>query len=58
MTCNAEINRMFPSYRAAFDYLTSRGFLCMPRGWQNGRWHASVESEGDRVFVAVRLSAA
>ena len=58
MTCSAEINRAFPSHHAAFDYLTSRGFLCLPRGWANGRWQASVVSEGYRVLVNVRLAAA
>jgi len=58
MTCKAEINRRFPSYNAAFDYLTARGFLCMPRGWENGRWSASVNPEGRQILVAVKLRAA
>jgi hypothetical protein len=58
MTCNAEISRMFPSYRSAYDYLTSRGFFCLPRGWANGRWSASVETAGRQVHVLVRLRAA
>jgi len=57
MTCSAEINRMFPTYRTAFDYLTSRGFLYVPRGWENGRWSASVETAGNVVRVSVRLRA-
>ncbi len=57
MTCNAEINRAFPSYHAAYDYLASRGFLCLPRGWENGRWQASVASDGMRVLVNVQLRA-
>jgi len=56
MTCRAEINRAFCSYHAAYDYLTSRGFLCLPRGWANGRWHASVASDGLRILVNVQLS--
>ena len=58
MTCKAEINRAFSSYSAAFAYLTSRGFLCVPRGWENGRWHASIELEGRQILVSVRLRAA
>ncbi|HUZ74193.1 MAG TPA: hypothetical protein VMU87_14520 [Stellaceae bacterium] len=58
MTCNAEINRVFPSYKAAFHYLTSRGFFCVPRGWENGRWSASVEAAGRQIQVFVRLRAA
>ena len=58
MTCKAEIHRAFTSYNAAFDYLVSRGFLCLPRGWENGRWFADIEPEGNRIRVAVRLRAA
>jgi len=57
MTCRAEINRSFPSYHNAYHYLTSRGFLCLPRGWQNGRWQASVVSDGLRILVNVQLCA-
>lgn len=57
MTCKAELRRAFPTYGAAFRYLTARGFLCVPRGWENGRWHASVEPMGGQVLVFVQLSA-
>ena len=57
MTCQAQINRFFPSYDEAFGYLTSRGFLCLPRGWENGLWAASVQKVGPRVQVFVRLRA-
>jgi len=58
MPCKAEINRTFPTYRNAYDYLTSRGFLCMPRGWENGRWSALVEPANNHIHVLVRLRAA
>jgi hypothetical protein len=58
MTCKPEINRTFPTYRNAYDYLTSRGFLCMPRGWENGLWFAAVEPAGGQIHVLVRLRAA
>jgi hypothetical protein len=46
MTCNAEINRTYPTREAAFNYLISRGFVCTTRGWENGRWSATVELDG------------
>jgi hypothetical protein len=46
MTCNAEINRRYATREAAFHYLISRGFICTTRGWENGRWSATVELEG------------
>jgi len=57
MPCKAEITRAFSSYRAAYDYLSSRGFFCLPRGWENGRWRASVANEGWRILVSVQLRA-
>ena len=56
MTCRAELKRSFTSYTAAFDYLTMRGFLCVPRGWENGRWRAVVAhtDAGIEVFVQLR----
>lgn len=60
MTCNAEITRRFPTREQAFGYLLSRGFLCVPRGWENGRWSATVEGDrsGSRVRVWLRLPTA
>ena len=55
MTCNAEINRSFHTRDAAFRYLASRGFLCGPQGWANGRWAATVEYEHNAFHVAVWL---
>lgn len=58
MTCKAEISRVFPTYHSAFGYLTSRGFLCLPSGWGNGRWSASIEAAGSQIRVLVSLRAA
>lgn len=58
VTCKPEIYRSFPSYDAAFDYLVSRGFFPLPRGWVNGRWRAAITDRGHCVMVSVRLKAA
>ncbi len=57
MTCKAEIHRVFATYDAAFHYLGSRGFFCLPGGWENGRWSASIEPAGMQIQVLVRLRA-
>ena len=55
MTCLAELRRRFATPDAAFAYLTMRGFLCLPTGWENGRWAATVERTSHGILVTVRL---
>ena len=55
MTCVAELKRRFATPDAAFAYLTMRGFLCLPTGWENGRWAATVERTSLGVVVSVWL---
>jgi hypothetical protein len=60
MPCSAEITRRFPTREGAFKYLFSRGFLCVPSGWENGRWAATVDGgrAGCNVRVWLRLPTA
>ena len=55
MTCNPVIRRRYRTREHAYDYLCSRGFLCLPQGWANGRWSATVESDGSGYSVTVWL---
>lgn len=55
MTCNAELMRRFPTRVEAVAYLVSRGFLCLPGGWQNGRWAATLKNAGDAFIVSIWL---
>jgi len=57
MTCNAELYRRFRSRDEAYGYLASRGFLCLPGGWANGRWAATLEKVDAGYIVAIRLEA-
>ncbi|HEY3920022.1 MAG TPA: hypothetical protein VGL83_19680 [Stellaceae bacterium] len=57
MTLNTHIKRFFPSREDAFAYLTLRGFLFMPGGWENGRWIADLDFDGDRFIVTAKLRA-
>jgi hypothetical protein len=51
VTLSTQIRRLFPSREAAFTYLTLRGFLFMPSGWENGRWTATLDGEQDQFVV-------
>lgn len=55
MTCNAELTRRYRSRTEAETYLASRGFLCLPSGWQNGRWAATLEKVAGAIIVRVWL---
>lgn len=55
MTCNAEIRRRYPTREFAHAYLCSRGFLCLPQGWANGRWSATVEGDDTGYSVIIWL---
>jgi hypothetical protein len=57
MTLTTQIRRLFPSREAAFTYLTLRGFLFMPSGWENGRWAATLDYEDDQFVVNAWLRA-
>jgi hypothetical protein len=57
MMCKPEIKRRCRTRGEAYQYLTSRGFLYLPRGWANGRWLARVESENEDVIVSIALEA-
>jgi hypothetical protein len=46
MTLTTSIKRLFPTREDAFAYLTLRGFLFMPHGWENGRWAADLDYDG------------
>lgn len=54
MTCKPEITRRYRSRAEAELYLAARGFLCLPGGWQNGRWAAMLE--GSAVGAAVTVT--
>jgi hypothetical protein len=56
MTCTAEIKRQYTTREEAFRYLMSRGFLCAPGGWENGRWRATVEYVQQAFLVRVELA--
>ncbi len=55
MTCDAAIMRRYPTRVEAVAYLVSRGFLCLPGGWQNGRWAATLKNAGDAHIVTIWL---
>lgn len=57
MTYSAELKRRYSSRDEACKYLTSRGFLCMPEGWENGLWAATLDCQGDQAVVTVWLRA-
>ena len=57
MTCDAELRRRYHTRDEAFRYLSSRGFLSLPKGWANGRWAATLESENHEFVVTIRLQA-
>jgi len=45
MTYIPEINRRYVARCDAWGYLASRGFGCVPGGWRNGRWLATVKHD-------------
>ena len=55
MTFKAEIRRRCRSREEACAYLSSRGFLCLPSGWANGRWAATLDRDRDGCVVTVWL---
>jgi hypothetical protein len=55
MTYSTEIKRSYATREQAFGYLSGRGFLCTPRGWENGRWAAIVEHVKGKFYVTVWL---
>ncbi len=57
MTCNAELKRRYRTREEAYRYLSSRGFLFMPSGWENGRWAASMDSDNTGFVVTIWLRA-
>jgi hypothetical protein len=57
MTLTTRIKRLFPSREDAFAYLTLRGFLFMPAGWENGRWAADLDFDGHQFVVTAWLRA-
>lgn len=57
MTLTTRIQRLFPTREAAFGYLTLRGFLYMPNGWENGRWTADLDFDGAQFIVTAWLRA-
>ena len=57
MTLTTTIKRLFPTREDAFAYLTLRGFLYMPSGWENGRWAADLDYDGGRFVVSAWLRA-
>ncbi len=57
MTYLTEMRRHYPNREAAFEYLLTRGFMFMPSGWENGRWTATIEYDGDMVLVTIWLRA-
>jgi hypothetical protein len=57
MMCKPEIKRHCRTRAEAHQYLASRGFLCLPRGWANGRWLARLDSENEGVVVSISLEA-
>jgi hypothetical protein len=57
MTLTTRIKRLFPTREDAFAYLTLRGFLFMPAGWENGRWAADLDFDGSQFVVTAWLRA-
>jgi hypothetical protein len=57
MTLTTQIKRFFPNREDAFAYLTLRGFLFMPSGWENGRWVADLDYDGSQFIVSAWLRA-
>jgi hypothetical protein len=55
MTCKAEIRRRCRTREDACAYLSSRGFLCLPSGWANGRWAATLDMDRDGCVVTIWL---
>lgn len=55
MTCNTELTRRYSHRAEAERYLASRGFLCLPSGWQNGRWAATLEKAGTSFILRIWL---
>jgi len=51
----SELKRHFPTRSAAYQYLSSRGFLFLPSGWANGWWRATVDMDGVDYVVVIRL---
>lgn len=58
MTLNAELIRRYLTRDEASQYLASRGFLLLPKGWANGRWVAELEKAAIGYIVTVRLTTA
>ena len=57
LTLTTKLKRLFPTREDAFAYLTMRGFLFMPAGWENGRWAADLEFDGHQFAVTAWLRA-
>jgi hypothetical protein len=57
MTLTTRLKRLFPTREDAFAYLTLRGFLFMPAGWENGRWAADLDFDGHQFVVTAWLRA-
>lgn len=57
MTLATTLKRLFPTREDAFAYLTLRGFLYMPGGWENGRWAAELDFDGAQFVVSAWLRA-
>lgn len=57
MTLTTSIRRLFASREAAFTYLTLRGFLYLPTGWENGRWAAELGFDSGQFVVNAWLRA-
>ncbi len=57
MPIPTELHRQFPSRDAAYAYLSMRGFLFMPNGWENGRWAANLDCDAGKVTVTAWLRA-
>lgn len=56
-TLTTRIQRPFQTREDAFAYLTLRGFLFMPSGWENGRWSADLDFNGNQFVVTAWLRA-
>ena len=54
-TFKPHLERRHTTRREAQEYLASRGFLCLPFGWANGRWRARIESLDAGVMVIVDM---
>jgi len=57
MTCEAEIRRRYGTRDDALRYLAARGFLCLPHGWENGRWAATLEADRKEFIITIWLRA-